>query len=72
MRLISRIIMVLLVTVMTTPAWAGETGSISGFVKDGTGLAVPGATVKLTGAQAPRNTVTNANGAFKFTDASAR
>ncbi len=67
MRLISRILMVLLVTVMTTPAWAGETGSISGVVKDGTGLAVPGATVKLTGAQAPRNTVTNANGAFKFT-----
>ncbi|HQQ77217.1 MAG TPA: TonB-dependent receptor [Thermoanaerobaculia bacterium] len=56
----------LLVTVLATAAWAGETGSVSGVVKDGGGLAVPGATVKITGAQAPRTTVTNASGAFKF------
>jgi hypothetical protein len=56
-----------LLTVLATGAWAGETGSVSGVVKDGSGLAVPGASVKITGAQAPRNTVTNANGAFKFT-----
>ena len=66
MRLISRICLVLLVTVLATAAWAGETGSVSGVVKDGSGLPVPGATVKITGAQAPRTTVTNANGAFKF------
>ncbi|MBK9062573.1 MAG: carboxypeptidase regulatory-like domain-containing protein [Acidobacteria bacterium] len=66
MRLISRICLVLLVTVLATAAWAGETGSVSGFVKDGSGLAVPGATVKITGAQAPYTTVSNANGAFKF------
>jgi hypothetical protein len=67
MRLISRICLVLLVTVLATAAWAGETGSVSGVVKDGSGLAVPGATVKITGAQAPYTTVSNANGAFKFT-----
>ena len=67
MRLISRIGLVLLVTVMATSAWAGETGSISGVVRDGAGLPVPGATVKITGAQAPRTTVSNASGAFKFT-----
>ena len=66
MRLISRICLVLLVTVLATAAWAGETGSVSGVVKDGSGLAVPGATVKITGAQAPYTAVSNANGAFKF------
>ena len=66
MRLISRICLVLLVTVLATAAWAGETGSVSGVVKDGSGLPVPGATVKITGAQAPFSTVSNANGAFKF------
>ncbi|MEO8055217.1 MAG: carboxypeptidase-like regulatory domain-containing protein, partial [Acidobacteriota bacterium] len=66
MRLISRIFLVLLVTVLATAAWAGETGSVSGVVKDGSGLPVPGATVKITGAQAPYTGVSNANGAFKF------
>ena len=41
MRLISRICLVLLVTVMATSAWAGETGSISGVVKDGSGCPFP-------------------------------
>src|SRR5450756_680446 len=66
MRFISRILLSLALLVAATAAWAGETGSISGFVKDGTGAPVPGATVKITGAQAPRDTVTNASGAFKF------
>src|SRR5512141_282400 len=66
MRLISRICLVLLLTVIATSAWAGETGSVSGVVKDGAGLPVPGATVKIAGAQAPRTTVTNAQGAFNF------
>jgi Carboxypeptidase regulatory-like domain/TonB-dependent Receptor Plug Domain len=66
MRFISRILLSLVLLVTATAALAGETGSISGFVKDGTGLAVPGATVKITGAQAPRDTVTNSSGAFKF------
>ncbi len=66
MRLISRISLVLLLTVLASAAWAGETGSVSGVVKDGSGLPVPGAAVTITGAQAPRTTVSNANGAFKY------
>src|ERR1035437_9365144 len=66
MRFISRIFLSLVLLVTATAAWAGETGSVSGVVKDGTGTPVPGATVKVTGAQAPRDTVTTASGAFKF------
>src|SRR5450830_590964 len=66
MRFISRILLSLALLVAATAAFAGETGSVSGVVKDGTGAPVPGATVKITGAQAPRDTVTNASGAFKF------
>ncbi len=67
MKNVLRILMVVALVVTATAAYAGETGSVSGVVKDGSGLAVPGATVKITGAQAPRTTVTNASGAFKFT-----
>jgi len=56
----------LALVVSATAAYAGETGSVSGSVKDGTGAPVPGATVTITGAQAPRNTVTGAGGAFRF------
>src|SRR5450759_3433006 len=66
MRFISRIFISLVILGIATAAFAGETGSISGSVKDGTGLAVPGATVRIVGAQAPRDTVTNSSGAFKF------
>jgi hypothetical protein len=66
MRFISRILLSLALLVAATAAWAGETGSISGVVKDGTGAPVPGAAVKITGAQAPRDTISGANGAFKF------
>src|SRR5262249_36812234 len=66
MRIFSRVCFALLLVLATTAAFAGETGSISGVVKDGGGLPVPGAMVKLTGAQAPRDTVTNTSGAFKF------
>ena len=66
MRLTLRILLSLVLVIASTAAWAGETGSISGFVKDSGGLGVPGATVKLTGSQAPRDTVTSASGAFKF------
>jgi hypothetical protein len=66
MRFISRILLSLVLLVTATAAWAGETGSISGVVRDGTGAPVPGATVKVTGAQAPRDTVSGSNGAFKF------
>ncbi|MFI5181551.1 MAG: carboxypeptidase regulatory-like domain-containing protein [Thermoanaerobaculia bacterium] len=61
-----RILVAVALVVTATAAFAGETGSVSGVVKDGTGAPVPGATVTITGAQAPRNTVTGAAGAFKF------
>lgn len=66
MKNILRILVAVALVVTATAAFAGETGSVSGFVKDGTGAPVPGATVKITGAQAPRNTVTGSGGAFMF------
>ena len=66
MRFIARFLLSLALLVAATAAWAGETGSISGIVKDGTGTPVPGATVKVTGAQAPHDTVTSSGGTFKF------
>jgi hypothetical protein len=49
-------------------AYAGETGSVSGTVKDGSGSPVPGATVKVSGLQMPagRNTVSGGNGSYNF------
>jgi hypothetical protein len=66
MKTLLRIALALAVVAFATAAFAGETGSISGAIKDGSGLPVPGATVKLTGAQAPLNTVTGAAGTFRF------
>jgi hypothetical protein len=66
MRFISRFLLSLALLVAAASAFAGETGSISGVVKDGTGAPVPGATVRITGAQAPRDTLTGSGGAFKF------
>ncbi len=68
MRFISRILLSLALLVTATAALAGETGSISGVVKDGTGLPVPGATVKVSGPQMPAGytTVSRANGSYAF------
>ncbi len=66
MRILFRIALALALVAFATAAFAGETGSISGIVKDGTGQPVPGATVKITGAQAPSNTVTGAAGTYRF------
>ena len=66
MKYVLRILVAVALVVTATAAFAGETGSISGVVKDGTGAPVPGATVKITGAQAPRDTVTGAAGTFRF------
>src|SRR5450830_1728758 len=66
MRFISRTLLSLALLVAATAAWAGETGSISGTVKDSNGLGVPGAAVNVKGAQAPRDTVTGSGGTFKF------
>ena len=66
MKNVLRILVAVAFVVTATTAFATETGSISGVVKDGTGAPVPGATVTVTGSQAPRNTVTGAGGMFKF------
>ena len=61
-----RVLLAVAFVAFATTAFAGETGSISGTVKDGSGLPVPGANVKITGSQAPLNTVTGATGSFRF------
>jgi hypothetical protein len=68
MRFIPRILLSLVLLVTATAAFAGETGSISGVVKDGTGNSVPGATVKVSGPQMPAGytTVSRANGGYSF------
>src|SRR5438270_154967 len=50
------------------PLFAGETGSISGTVKDSTGVGVPGATVRVSGPFLPagRQTVTGPTGIYNF------
>ena len=68
MRFISRALLSLVLLVTATAAFAGETGSISGFVRDGSGLPVPGAAVKVTGPQMPAGytTVSRATGTYSF------
>ena len=68
MRFISRTLLSLVLLVAATAAWAGETGSISGVVKDGSGLPVPGAMVKVFGPQMPAGytTVSRASGTYSF------
>jgi outer membrane receptor protein involved in Fe transport len=56
----------LLLLLAATPAFAQNVGTISGTVKDGQGLAIPGATVTLTNrvSQGSQNTVSDAQGRF--------
>src|ERR1017187_4026055 len=68
MRFASRILLSLVLLVAATAAWAQETGSVSGHVTDSTGLALPGATVKVSGPQLPagRTSVTTASGGYNI------
>jgi hypothetical protein len=68
MRFISRVLLSFVLLVAATAAFAGETGSVSGVVKDGAGLPVPGATVRISGPQMPAGytTVSKANGGYTF------
>ncbi len=53
---------------LVAPAYAGETGNISGHVEDGDGLAVPDALVTLSGAgiAGAVQTTTDSDGNFRF------
>ncbi len=68
MRFISRILLSLSLLVAATAALAGETGSISGVIKDGSGAPVPGVTVKVSGPQMPAGytVASRSNGTYGF------
>ena len=68
MRVLSRIALALLVTLVAGAAFAQDTGSIRGTVTDTTGAIVPGATVTLQNeaTKFSRNIVTDAKGAYYF------
>jgi hypothetical protein len=66
MKIALRVLLALALAVTAATVYAGETGSVSGVVKDGTGQPVPGATVRVAGSQAPRTAVSGANGGFNF------
>src|SRR6185436_6323113 len=58
-------VLLALLIVNAYPAWAQETtGTIKGRIVDAQGLAVPGATVTVTGTQGAKNTVTDGEGRF--------
>ena len=57
----------LLLTLVAAPAMAQlQTGNLYGTVTDNEGTALPGATVTLTGSQAPQVQVANAEGQYRF------
>src|SRR5690606_30235437 len=59
------LVVLLLVTYLTPPLLAQETtGTITGQVVDTQGLAIPGATITVTGPQGAKTAVTDTNGRF--------
>lgn len=68
MRSVTRLTLALLLFCSTAPAWAGETGSISGKVTDASGGALPGVVVRVSGAPMPagRTAATTPAGAYNF------
>ncbi|HEY0875639.1 MAG TPA: TonB-dependent receptor [Vicinamibacterales bacterium] len=59
------LVVLLLVTYLTPPLLAQETtGTITGQVVDTQGLAIPGATITVTGPQGTKTAVTDTNGRF--------
>jgi len=60
--------LIAVVLVAATLARAGETGSVSGVVKDSQGGVLPGVTVKISGAMLPagREAVTTGTGTYQF------
>lgn len=68
MRRLSLLAVAFLAVLVAMPALAGETGSISGVVKDSQGGVLPGAAVKVSGPQLPggREMVTSGSGTYAF------
>jgi outer membrane receptor protein involved in Fe transport len=61
---VSALVLAVVLGVTSMPAAQETTGSISGRITDAQGLAVPGATVTVTGGQGARSFVTDAEGNF--------
>ncbi len=68
MRLLRCLVALAMVILVPFRAVAGETGSISGVVKDSQGGVVPGAMVKISGPMLPagRELTTGSNGTYQF------
>src|SRR5688572_31206475 len=67
-RVLVRIAFILCVLLVSVPAWAQATGSVTGTVSDETGGILPGVSVTLTpaGSQTQTETVTDATGTYRF------
>src|ERR671913_326636 len=67
-KMFSATVAVVLLLIVTTPSSAQTTGAIAGTVEDDTGGVLPGVTVSVTvpGAPSIRDTVTDAQGAYRF------
>jgi hypothetical protein len=63
-----RVVAVAFLVVAGLPLYAGETGSVSGVVKDSQGGVLPGVPVKVSGAQLPggREAVSSQSGTYLF------
>ncbi len=68
MRIMSRLALVVLGMLAASAAFAQDTGSIRGAIKDSTGATVPGATVTLQNeaTKFTRNVVSDARGEYYF------
>src|SRR5262245_11868662 len=67
-RWLSFVLILVAAVALATPAFAQETGRLSGVIVDTGGKVVPGATVKISSnvLPAPRTTVTSEQGMYRF------
>ena len=67
---VSRLLLVLVVSALTCPLWAQNTGSISGTITDPSGAVVDGASVTVTnqGTNLTRTVTTNSSGFYSVTN----
>jgi hypothetical protein len=69
-----QIVVLLVVLILVSPAWANESSSISGSVVDSTGAAIPGATIVLKNLDSGQrdNSLSDSNGSYSFSVAVGR